>query len=109
MKVAPTTTPGRPGWPHKTRGAAAGRDYGLLRAGAWKSAGGLEPTHDELPAEPCRGLTGSQNFWSPAQRVTVFDVFAKQGDSVDATIYFFNDGKIIEQQASYGLVTADGL
>ncbi|HZE00337.1 MAG TPA: serine/threonine-protein kinase [Pseudonocardiaceae bacterium] len=56
------------------------------------------------------GFTGYQNFWSPVQRVTVVDVSAKQGDTVDATIdYFFNDGKVIEEQTSYGLVTEDGL
>ena len=44
------------------------------------------------------------------QRVTVVDVSAKQGDAVDATIdYFFKDGKVIEEQTSYGLVTEDGL
>jgi hypothetical protein len=56
------------------------------------------------------GFTGYQNFWSPVQRVTVVDVSARQGDAVDATIdYFFNDGKVIEEQTSYGLVTEDGL
>ena len=42
------------------------------------------------------------------QRVTVFDVVAKQGHVVDATIdYFFKDGRVVEERTSYGLV-ADG-
>jgi serine/threonine protein kinase len=56
------------------------------------------------------GYTGYQNFWSPVQRVTVFEVSAKQGATVDATIeYFFKDGRIIEEQTSYGLLAEDGL
>jgi eukaryotic-like serine/threonine-protein kinase len=56
------------------------------------------------------GFTGYQNFWNPVQRVTVFDVSAKQDGTVDATIeYFFKDGRIIEEQTSYGLLAEDGL
>ena len=56
------------------------------------------------------GFTGYQNFWNPVQRVTVFDVSAKQGATVDATIeYFFKDGRVVEEQTSYGLLAEDGL
>jgi eukaryotic-like serine/threonine-protein kinase len=56
------------------------------------------------------GFTGYQNFWNPVQRVTVFGVSAKQGGTVDATIdYFFKDGRVIEEQTSYGLLAEDGL
>ena len=56
------------------------------------------------------GFTGYQNFWNPVQRVTVFDVSAKQDGTVDATIeYFFRDGRVIEEQTSYGLLAEDGL
>ncbi|MCA1709306.1 MAG: hypothetical protein LC808_40925, partial [Actinobacteria bacterium] len=56
------------------------------------------------------GFTGYQNFWNAVQRVTVFDVSAKQDGTVDATIeYFFKDGRVIEEQTSYGLLAEDGL
>jgi serine/threonine protein kinase len=56
------------------------------------------------------GFTGYQNFWNPVQRVTVSGVSAKQGGTVDATIdYFFKDGRVIEEQTSYGLLAEDGL
>jgi hypothetical protein len=56
------------------------------------------------------GFTAYQNFWSPVQRVTVFDVSAKEGGAVDATIdYFFKDGKVVEERTSYRLVAEDGL
>lgn len=56
------------------------------------------------------GFTGYQNFWNLVQRVTVFDVSAKKGATVDATIdYFFKDGRVIEEQTSYGLLSQDGL
>jgi serine/threonine protein kinase len=57
-----------------------------------------------------RGFTGYQNFWNAVQRVTVFDVSAKHGGGVDATIdYFFKDGRVLEERTSYGLVAEDGL
>ncbi len=56
------------------------------------------------------GFTGYQNFWNPVQRVTVFNVSANQDGAVDATVeYVFKDGRIIEEQARYGLVAEDGL
>lgn len=56
------------------------------------------------------GYTGYQNFWNPVQRVTVFEVSAKQGATVDATIeYSFKDGRVIEEQTSYRLRAEDGL
>jgi serine/threonine protein kinase len=56
------------------------------------------------------GFTGYQNFWNAMQRVTVFDVSAKNGGAVDATIdYFFKDGRVLEERTSYGLVAEDGL
>jgi hypothetical protein len=56
------------------------------------------------------GFTGYQNFWNTVQRVTIFDVSAKHGGVVDATInYFFNDGRVVEERTSYGLVAEDGL
>jgi serine/threonine protein kinase len=56
------------------------------------------------------GFTGYQNFWNSVQRVTVFDVSAMQGGTVDATIdYFFKDGRVIEEHTSYGLLAEDGL
>jgi hypothetical protein len=56
------------------------------------------------------GFTGYQNFWNSVQRVTVFDVSAMRGGTVDATIdYFFKDGRVIEEHTSYGLLAEDGL
>jgi eukaryotic-like serine/threonine-protein kinase len=55
------------------------------------------------------GFTGYQNFWNPVQRVTVSDVTASQDGAVDATIdYFFKDGRVVEEQTSYGLVAEEG-
>jgi hypothetical protein len=54
------------------------------------------------------GFAGYQQFWSAMQRVTVSNVVAKPGDTVDATIdYFNNDGRVIEEQTSFQMV-ADG-
>jgi eukaryotic-like serine/threonine-protein kinase len=56
------------------------------------------------------GFTGYQNFWNLVQRVTVSDISAEQGATVDATIdYFFKDGRVVEEQTSYQLLTQDGL
>ncbi len=56
------------------------------------------------------GFTGYQNFWNPVQRVTVSGVTASHDGAVDATIgYFFKDGRVVEEQTSYGLVAEDGL
>jgi serine/threonine protein kinase len=55
------------------------------------------------------GFTGYQNFWNPIQRVTVSGVTASQDGAVDATIdYFFKDGRVVEEQTSYGLVAEEG-
>jgi hypothetical protein len=55
------------------------------------------------------GFTGYQNFWNPIQRVTVSDVTASQDGAVNATIdYFFEDGRVVEEQTSYGLVAEEG-
>jgi len=107
---APTTTPAVPGGPQDTPGQLQGAvtDYYALvpenLPAAWNR---LTANYQQNHAG---GFTRYQTFWSPVQRVTVFNVSAKQGDAVDATIdYFFNDGKVIEEQTSYGLVTEDGL
>jgi eukaryotic-like serine/threonine-protein kinase len=107
--VAPTT-PAVPGSPHDTPEQQQGAitDYYALVPGnlpaAWNR---LTANYQQSHAG---GFTGYQNFWSPVQRVTVFDVSAKQGDAVDATIdYFFKDGRVIEEQTSYELVTENGL
>ncbi|MGH3793805.1 MAG: serine/threonine-protein kinase [Pseudonocardiaceae bacterium] len=56
------------------------------------------------------GLTGYQNFWNAIQRVAVSDVSATQPATVNATItYFYKDGRVIEEQTSFGLVAEDGL
>ena len=108
-EVAPTTPP-VPGSPQETPEQLQGAitDYYALVPGnlpaAWNR---LTTNYQQTHAG---GFTGYQTFWSPVQRVTVVDVSAKQGDAVDATIdYFFKDGKVIEEQTSYGLVTEDGL
>jgi hypothetical protein len=55
------------------------------------------------------GFAGYQNFWNPIQRVTVSGVTASQGGAVDATIdYFFKDGRVVEEQTSYGLIAEEG-
>ncbi|MGB6161208.1 MAG: protein kinase [Pseudonocardiaceae bacterium] len=109
-EVAPTTTPGVSGGPQGTpeQLQEAITDYYALVPGnlpaAWNR---LTANYQQNHAG---GFTGYQNFWSPVQRVAVVDVSAAQGDAVDATIdYFFKDGKVIEEQTSYGLVTEDGL
>jgi serine/threonine protein kinase len=109
-EVAPTTTPAVPGDPQDTPEQLQGAitDYYALVPGNLPAAWNRLTTNYQQ--NHAGGFTGYQNFWSPVQRVTVFDVSAKQGDAVDATVdYFFNDGKVIEEQTSYGLVTEDGL
>ncbi|MGH8574393.1 MAG: hypothetical protein ACREX8_17715, partial [Gammaproteobacteria bacterium] len=56
------------------------------------------------------GFAGYQDFWNLVQRVTVSDVSAQQRDAVDATVeYVFKDGRVIEEQTSYGLLAEDGV
>jgi serine/threonine protein kinase len=56
------------------------------------------------------GFAGYQDFWNLVQRVTVSDVSAQQGGAVDATVeYVFKDGRVIEEQTSYGLLAEDGV
>jgi len=109
-QVAPTTIPAVPGSPRDTPEQLQGAitDYYALVPGnlpvAWNR---LTASYQQNHAG---GFTGYQNFWSPVQRVTVADVSAGQGDTVDATIdYYFKDGKVVEERTSYGLVTEDGL
>ncbi len=106
----PTTAPAVPGGPQNTPGQLQGAitDYYALVPGNLPAAWNRLTTNYQQ--NHAGGFTGYQNFWSPVQRVTVVDVSAKQGDAVDATIdYFFKDGKVVEEQTSYGLVTEDGL
>jgi hypothetical protein len=107
---AAPATPAVPGSPQDTpeQLAEAITDYYALVPGdlpaAWNR---LTMSYQQSHAG---GFTAYQNFWSPVQRVTVFDVSAKQGGAVDATIdYFFKDGKVVEERTSYRLVTEDGL
>jgi serine/threonine protein kinase len=109
-QVIPPTTPAVPGSPQDTPEQlrqAITDYYALIPANlpaAWKR---LTSNYQQNHAG---GFTGYQNFWNPVQRVTVFDISAKQGDTVDATIdYFFKDGRFVEERTSYGLVTEDGL
>jgi eukaryotic-like serine/threonine-protein kinase len=109
-EVAPTTTPDVSGGPQDTPEHLQGAitDYYALVPGNLSAAWNRLTTNYQQ--NHAGGFTGYQNFWSPVQRVTVVDVSAKQGDAVDATIdYFFKDGKVIEEQTSYGLVPEDGL
>lgn len=108
--AAPTIAPAIPGNPHDTPEQLQGAitDYYALVPGnlaaAWNR---LTANYQQSHAG---GFTGYQNFWGPVQRVTVSNVSAKQGDAVDATIdYFFADGRVVEEQTSYGLLAEDGL
>jgi eukaryotic-like serine/threonine-protein kinase len=108
--VAPTTAPAVPGSAQATPEQLAGAitDYYAL------VPGNLPAAWDRLTANyqqsHAGGFTGYQNFWNTVQRVTIFDVSAKPGGVVDATInYFFNDGRVVEERTSYGLVAEDGL
>lgn len=108
--LSSTTTPAVPASPQDTpeQLGRAITDYYALMPGnlpaAWKR---LTVNYQQNHAG---GFTGYQTFWDPVQRVTVFDVSAKQGDTVDATIdYFFKDGRVVEERTSYGLVAGDGL
>ncbi len=71
---------------------------------AWQR---LTPRYQQNPSG---GFTGYQNFWNPVQRVTVSGITARQDGTVVATIdYFFKDGRVVEEQTSYGLIAEDGL
>jgi serine/threonine protein kinase len=109
-EVAPSTTPAVSGGPQDTPEQLQGAitDYYALVPGNLPAAWNRLTTNYQQ--SHAGGFTGYQNFWSPVQRVTVVDVSATQGNVVDATIdYFFNDGRVVEEQTSYGLVTEDGL
>jgi eukaryotic-like serine/threonine-protein kinase len=109
-QIIPPTTPAVPGSPQgspEQPQRAITEYYALMPANlptAWKR---LTANYQQNHAG---GFTGYQNFWNSVQRVTVFDVSAKQGDTVDATIdYFFKDDRLVEERTSYVLVTEDGL
>ncbi|HEX6404349.1 MAG TPA: serine/threonine-protein kinase [Pseudonocardiaceae bacterium] len=103
--VTPTAVPGSPQDTPEQLARAITDYYALVPAD-------LPAAWDRLTADyqqsHAGGFTGYQDFWNPVQRVTVFEVVAKQGHVVDATIdYFFKDGRVVEERTSYGLV-ADG-
>jgi hypothetical protein len=110
-QVAPlTASPAVPGSPQDTPEQLQGaiRNYYSLVPGnlpvAWNL---LTANYQQSHAG---GFTGYQDFWSPVQRVTVSNVSAEQSNTVHATIdYFFKDGRLVEEQTSYGLVTENGL
>ncbi len=108
--VAPTTAPTVPGTPQGTpeQLARAITDYyALVPANLPVAWDRLTTNYQQNHAG---GFTGYQNFWTPVQRVTVFDVSATQGGAVDATIdYVFKDGRVVEERTSYGLIAEDGL
>jgi serine/threonine protein kinase len=109
--LAPTTTPAVPDSPQDTpeQRQKAITDYYALVPGNLPAAWNRLTTNYQQ--SHAGGFTGYQNFWNPIQGVTVIDVSAQQDGTVDATIdYFFKDGKVVEEQTSYGLVGAeDGL
>ena len=109
-QVTPTTTLAVPGSAQDTpeQLQRAITDYYALMPGnlpaAWER---LTANYQQSHAG---GFTGYQDFWNTVQRVTVFDISAKQGGAVDATIeYSFKDGRVVDEQTTYGLVAEDGL
>jgi hypothetical protein len=108
--LAPTTTPAVPDSPQDTpeQRQKAITDYYALVPGNLPAAWNRLTTNYQQ--SHAGGFTGYQNFWNPIQGVTVIDVSAQQDGTVDATIdYFFKDGKVVEEQTSYGPVAEDGL
>ena len=106
-QIIPPATPGNPQDTPKQLQQAITDYYALMPENlpaAWKRlTANYQRNHSG-------GYTGYQNFWNPVQQVKVFDVSAKQDGTVDATVeYFFKDGRVIEEQTSYGLVAEDGL
>ncbi|MGB8962793.1 MAG: protein kinase [Pseudonocardiaceae bacterium] len=109
-QVSPTTTLAVPGnaqdTPEQLQQAIT--DYYALMPGnlpaAWER---LTANYQQSHAG---GFTGYQDFWNAVQRVTVFDVSTRRGGAVDATIeYSFKDGRVVDEQTSYGLVMQGGL
>lgn len=105
QKNAPIVPGGLPDTPEQPQRAIT--DYYALIPDnlptAWQR---LTPKYQQNHAG---GFTGYQNFWNPIQRVTVSDVTASQDGAVNATIdYFFEDGRVVEEQTSYGLVAEEG-
>ncbi|MGH3844915.1 MAG: protein kinase domain-containing protein [Pseudonocardiaceae bacterium] len=108
--ITPTTPPAVTGSPQDTpeQRQTAITDYYALVPGNLPAAWNRLTTNYQQ--SHAGGFTGYQNFWNPIQRVTVIDVSTEQDGTVNATIdYFFKDGKVVEEQTSYGLVTEDGL
>ncbi|HXT43430.1 MAG TPA: protein kinase [Pseudonocardiaceae bacterium] len=105
--VKPTTVPSSPQDTPEQLARAITDYYALVPGNLPAAWGRLTADYQQSHAG---GFTGYQNFWNPVQRVTVFDVTAKQGSVVDATIdYFFKDGRVVEERTSYGLVADGGL
>jgi serine/threonine protein kinase len=109
-QVTPTTTVAVPGsrqdTPEQLQRAIT--DYYALMPGNLPAA--WERLTANYRQSHAGGFTGYQDFWNSVQRVTVFDISAKQGGAVDATIeYSFKDGRVVDEQTTYGLVAEDGL
>jgi eukaryotic-like serine/threonine-protein kinase len=108
--LAPTTAPTVPASPQGTpeQLAKAITDYyALVPANLPAAWDRLTTNYQQNHAG---GYTGYQNFWTPVQRVKVFDVSTTQGGTVDATVdYVFKDGRVVEERTSYGLIAEDGL
>ncbi|MGQ0778779.1 MAG: protein kinase domain-containing protein [Pseudonocardiales bacterium] len=76
--------------------------------------GNLEAGWTRLTADYQRnhagGLSGYQAFWNAIQRVEISNISASRPARAAATItYFYRDGRVIEEQTSFGLVPEDGL
>lgn len=76
--------------------------------------GNLEAGWARLTADYQRnhagGLSGYQAFWNAIERVEVSNISATPPSRAAATItYFYRDGRVIEEQTSFGLVAEDGL
>ena len=55
------------------------------------------------------GRQAYQRFWDAISNITVADVRGIPPDSAQATLtYYFNDGRVVRERTTYGLVEEDG-
>jgi eukaryotic-like serine/threonine-protein kinase len=108
----PTTVPGPPpgvavpqDTPEQLRGAIV--DYYSLMPGNL-DVGWTRMTAD-YQRNHAGGFAGYQSFWDAIQRVEVSDVSVTGPATVNATlVYFYKNGRVIEERTGFGLVAEDG-
>ncbi len=98
--AAPQATP-------ELQGAAVSEYYALVPGNL--QAGWARLTRDYQRSH-AGGFASYQSFWAAVERVDVSGVSVTQPGTVQATLnYFYQDGRVVEERTSFGLVAEDGI